>query len=149
MKKIILLSVFVISLVFVSCKDNASAKINTTNLEQAKERDNNIKAAPVAEFDQTEYDFGEITEGDVIEGSFKLTNAGETDLIVTSAKATCGCTVPDWPKQPIKPGETAEVKFKFSSKNRTGKQTKSITLKTNTEKINEVLRIKGNVIAKS
>lgn len=150
MKKIFLLTAVVFSLIVTSCKDNAAAKIDTTKLESAKERDAKIELGPaVIEFDQVEYDFGEVVEGDVVEGTFKVTNAGKADLVITSARATCGCTVPEWPKDAIKPGETADIKFTFNSRGRQGKQTKSITLKTNTEKITETLRIKGTVIKKS
>ena len=150
MKKIFLLTAVVFSLIATSCKDGAASKIDSTKLETAKERDAKIELGPaVIEFDQVEYDFGEIVEGDVVEGTFKVTNAGKADLVITSARATCGCTVPEWPKDAIKPGETADIKFTFNSRGRQGKQTKSITLKTNTEKITEVLRIKGTVVKKS
>lgn len=138
------------SIVFTSCKDKAASKIDATNLETAQERDAKIElGAAIIEFDQREYDFGEVVEGDTVEGVFKVTNAGKSDLVITSAKATCGCTVPEWPKEAIKPGESADIKFTFNSRGRQGKQTKSITLKTNTEKITEILRIKGTVVKKS
>ena len=84
-----------------------------------------------------------------MEGVFKIKNTGKTDLMILSAKATCGCTVPTWPKQAIKPGESGELNFTFNSKGRSGKQTKSITLQTNTEKVTEIIRIKGIVEKKS
>lgn len=150
MKKIFLMTAVAFSLVFTGCKDKAAAKIDSAKLETAKERDAKIElGAAVIEFDQREYDFGEVVEGDSVEGVFKVTNAGKSDLVITSAKATCGCTVPEWPKDAIKPGESADIKFTFNSRGRQGKQTKSITLKTNTEKITEILRIKGTVIKKS
>lgn len=150
MKKIILLSALFLSFLVTGCKDDATSKIDAEKLESAKERDAKIELGPaVIEFDQVEFDFGEVTEGDVVEGTFKVTNAGKSDLVITSATATCGCTVPEWPKDAIKPGETADIKFTFNSRGRQGKQTKSITLKTNTEKITEILRIKGTVVKKS
>src|SRR5210317_1533944 len=150
MKKIFLITMVAFSMVLASCKDKATSKIDSTNLETAKERDAKIElGAPVIEFDQREYDFGEVIEGETVEGVFKVTNAGKSDLVITSAKATCGCTVPEWPKDAIKPGESADIKFTFNSRGRQGKQTKSITLKTNTEKITEILRIKGTVVKKS
>ncbi len=149
MKKIQIIYIAILSLVIVSCKENAASKIKETNLETAKERDAIINlGAPIIEFDKTEYDFGDIKEGDVIEGIFNISNTGKVDLIITNAKASCGCTVPEWPKEAIKPGESAELKFSFNSRGRTGKQSKSITLKTNTEKGTEMLRISGIVIGK-
>ncbi|SDW77028.1 Protein of unknown function [Lutibacter oricola] len=149
MKKITFL-LAILSIAFVSCKDDATKKINANNVELAKERDSKIKlGSPVIEFDKTEYDFGTISEGEKVEGVFNIKNTGKTDLMVLSAKATCGCTVPTWPKEAIKPGESAELKFTFNSKGRSGKQTKSITLQTNTEKVTEIIRIKGMVEKKS
>lgn len=150
MKRITIIYIAILSFAIISCKDNAASKIKSTNLETAKERDVKINlGSAIIEFDKTEYNFGDINEGEVIEGIFLISNKGKVDLIITDAKASCGCTVPEWPKEAIKPGESAELKFSFNSKGRTGKQSKSITLKTNTEKIREILRIKGNVIPKS
>lgn len=139
-----------LSLAFFSCKENATSKINTSNLESAKERDAAISlGSAIVEFDKTEYDFGELIEGEIAEGTFKITNKGKVDLIITSAKATCGCTVPEWPKEPIAPGASADLKFTFNSRGRLGKQSKSITLQTNSEKVTELIRIKGTVVKKS
>jgi len=102
----------------------------------------------IIEFDTKDYDFGTVNEGEVVEGIFKITNKGKTDLIITDASASCGCTVPEWPKDPIKPGDSGELKFSFDSKGRTGKQSKSITLQTNTAAVTEMLRIGGTVTPK-
>ena len=139
-----------VAILFVSCNDNAASKIKDENLQQAQERDSKIGlGGPVIEFDQTEYDFGEIVEGEVFDGVFKITNKGKTDLVITSASASCGCTVPEFPKDAIKPGESADLKFSFSSAGRVGKQNKSITLRTNTDKVTEVIRVKGTVLPKN
>lgn len=150
MKKQIVLCIALLSVVFMACEDKASAKINSSNLETAKERDAIISlGAPIMEFDQKEYDFGTITEGEKVQGVFKVTNSGKVDLIITNVKPSCGCTTPDWTKEAIAPGATGEIKFEFNSANRVGKQNKSITVKSNAEKNTEVIRIKGNVTAKS
>jgi len=148
MKNIIYICLAFLLITASSCGDNASNKIKTANLEKAKERDSNMKAPPIADFNSREFDFGEIKEGEIIEGVFKITNTGKSDLLITDAKATCGCTVPSWPREAIKPGESADLKFTFNSRNRSGKQSKSITLKTNTAKGNEILRVKGTVLKK-
>jgi hypothetical protein len=150
MKKIAIISFVLAGLIFSSCKENASSKINTSNLETAKERDAKLSLGfPIIEFDQTEYDFGTITEGEKVEGTFVITNAGKTDLLITDVKPSCGCTTPDWTKEAIGPGETGEIKFEFNSANRVGKQNKSITIKSNAEKNTQIIRIKGEVTAKS
>ena len=149
MKKITIICIAMLSLAIVSCKDNAASKIKSTNLETAKERDAIISlGSAIIEFDKTEFEFGTINEGDVVDGSFKITNKGKVDLMIFTAKPSCGCTVPEWPKEAIKPGESADLKFVFNSRGKVGNNNKSITLKTNTAKGTEVIRIKGTVLAK-
>jgi hypothetical protein len=149
MRKNSIVFIALLSLAFISCKDNASAKIDAANLETAIERDAKISlGTAIIEFDTKDYDFGTVNEGEVVEGIFKITNKGKTDLIITDASASCGCTVPEWPKDPIKPGDSGELKFSFDSKGRTGKQSKSITLQTNTAAVTEMLRIGGTVTPK-
>ena len=116
MKKTIVLSILSLSLLTLSCNENAAKKINDKNVEMAKQRDDEIKeGGPKLNFDKTEHDFGVINEGDVVETVFSFTNSGNSELIITSAKGSCGCTVPEWPKEPIMPGEAGEIKVKFNS----------------------------------
>ena len=99
--------------------------------------------------DKKEYDFGTVNEGHIVETSYIVTNSGKTDLVITNAKASCGCTVPVWPKNPIKPGATGEVKVKFNTSGKPNRQQKTITLTTNTESGREVLTLKGSVTPKA
>lgn len=146
MRKTTIIFIAILSMAIVSCKDNAASKIKSTNLESAKERDAIINlGSAIIEFDKTEFNFGTIDEGEVINGVFKITNVGKVDLIITNAKPSCGCTVPIWPKDPIKPGDSADLKFSFNSRGKVGNNNKSITLQTNTEKVTEILRVKGMV----
>ena len=150
MKKVIALSILSLSLMTISCNDNAAKKIKAENLELAKERDEEIKiGGPKLKFDKTEHDFGVINEGDVVETVFSFTNSGKSELIITSAKGSCGCTVPEWPKEPIMPGESGEIKVKFNSDRKPNLQQKQITLVTNTDQGNEILKIKAQVTPKS
>jgi hypothetical protein len=101
-------------------------------------------------FDSEEYDFAQVTDGDIVRHTFKFTNSGSNPLVVQRAKASCGCTVPTWTKEPIAPGETGEIAVEFNSKNKAGMQTKTITVTGNFEgNINKVLRIKGEVLPAS
>lgn len=136
---------------FISCKEGkASEKVKEKNIKVAKERDKGIKkGAAVAEFDKTEHDFGTVAEGTVVETSFMIKNTGKVDLVVTNATATCGCTVPSWPKEPIKPGESGEVKVRFDSAGKPNRQSKTITLFTNTATGRETVKIFGNVTPKA
>ncbi len=153
MKKSTILIAFLVSaMAFTSCdkKADASSKINKDKLESAKTRDVEIKnGAALVTFDETEYDFGTVTEGEVVETVFKVTNSGKTDLVITDAQVTCGCTVPVWPKQPIKPGETEEIQVRFNTAGKGNRQQKNITLITNTASGREILTLKGMVTPKA
>lgn len=152
MKKITVLFAFIISAsVFTSCNNsNATSKINKSNLETAKSRDIEIKkGSALISFDTTEYDFGTVNEGDFVEKTFKVTNTGKTDLIITKATPSCGCTVPVWPKAPIKPGASADIFVKFNTAGKPNRQNKTITLTTNTEAGRQVLTLKGSVTPKA
>ena len=86
------------------------------------------ETAPVAmasmSFEEDSYDFGEISQGEKVEHNFTFTNNGEADLIISSAVGSCGCTVPSYPKEPISPGETGEIKVIFDSNGKKGAQHK-------------------------
>lgn len=147
MKKITFIIVALVTFTLTSCKkENASSKIKTENIEAAAERDAEIsKGVPVIQWDKTEHDFGTLEAGDKVETVFFLTNIGEGDLVITSARGSCGCTVPAWPKDAVKPGETTEIKVVFNSRGKKNKTTNTITLTTNTEKGSEIVRIKAFV----
>ncbi|MDG1697607.1 MAG: DUF1573 domain-containing protein [Polaribacter sp.] len=153
MRKQTLSLVFTITIsFFIGCKDatNVSKKINKENLDKAKTRDVEIKkGTAMISFDKKEYDFGIVNEGTVVETSYLVTNSGKTDLVITNAKASCGCTVPVWPRDAIKPGKTGEVKVKFNTSGKPNRQQKTITLTTNTESGREVLVLKGSVTPKA
>jgi hypothetical protein len=152
MKKLVIASVLALStVVFVACNEgNAASKVKSENLDKAKERDaNSSKEAAMIEFDRTVFDFGTVNEGDIVDVEYVVTNPGTTDLVILKASPSCGCTVPSWPKEPIKPGESAKVVAKFNSAGRAGKANKAITLFTNTAKGREVLTLKGNVTPKA
>lgn len=153
MKKTTLLFALIVSVsFFTACKDggNASAKINKANLDKAANRDAEIKKGTASiSFDKKVYDFGTVNEGDMVETVFVLTNTGKTDLVITNAQGSCGCTVPVWPKAPIKPGQTGDIKVKFNTSGKPNRQQKTVTLTTNTESGREVLTLKGSVTPKA
>ena len=138
---------FLISIIFLaSCKENVASKIKSDNLVKAQERDLKLDTeVPVMSFDKKDFDFGTINENDVVETVFNFTNTGKTDLIITNASATCGCTIPEWPKEPIKPGAVGVIKVKFNSRGKKNKQNKTVTLSTNTRDGKELLKITAQV----
>ncbi|WP_431122518.1 DUF1573 domain-containing protein [Flagellimonas flava] len=151
MKKVttILSLILAVGLVSISCKDKASNKIVADNVEDASNRDEAQKQLPVMSFDKQEHDFGTITQGTAQQTTFKFTNTGNAPLIITDAKSSCGCTVPEYPKNtPIGPGETGELLVKFNGSGQ-NQVTKTVTVTANTEKGTELLRIKAFVNPKS
>jgi hypothetical protein len=151
MKKITyIIALLVVSSILTACdKGNAAAKIDKEKLETAKSRDVDIKkGAASISFENKEYDFGTVAEGEIVETTFKVTNSGKTDLVISDAKVTCGCTVPVWPKEAIKPGETKDIKVRFNTNGKKNRQQKNITLITNTESGREILVLKGMVTPK-
>jgi hypothetical protein len=100
---------------------------------------------PAFSFVEEEFDFGTIQEGDVVEHTFKFKNVGEAPLIISNARATCGCTVPKWPNEPRPVGGEGEILVRFDSKNKKGNQNKTITLTANTYPTTNKIRIKALV----
>ncbi|MEJ8802492.1 DUF1573 domain-containing protein [Pontibacter sp. H249] len=103
--------------------------------------------APVISFAETSYDFGTVKQGEVVEHTFKFTNTGKSPLIIESATATCGCTVPKSPDMPIAPGETGEIKVNFNSTGKAGMQAPVITVRANTVPNITQVTLKGTVEA--
>jgi hypothetical protein len=104
-------------------------------------------AVPVISFAKTEHDFGRVIQGEKITYNFQFTNSGDADLIVTRVSASCGCTIPAFTRDPIKPGENGVIRITFDSENRMGFQNKIITVVSNSLPANQNLRIKAQVIS--
>ena len=105
--------------------------------------------SPVLNFAEREYDFGTVNEGEIVNYTFEFTNTGKAPLVIEKATASCGCTVPDWPKHPIGAGETGEIKVRFDTKNKPNQQIKTISITANTEPVLTTLRIRGFVTPKN
>ncbi len=149
MRRILLSISLVAALALTSCKEKASEKITASNLEVAAERDAISKNLPVMSFDKAEHDFGVIEQGAAQETVFTFTNTGNAPLIITNATSSCGCTVPEYPKNtPIEPGQSGEMLVRFNGSGQ-NQVTKTITVSANTAKGSEILRIKAFVTPKS
>jgi hypothetical protein len=147
MKKILLSAIVLSGLLAVSC-DNAASKIKSGDTTSSTENNsaavgdfetsnsgeeaslNTNGALPDFKFEEENHNFGAIEEGVIAKHDFTFTNTGDAPLIITNASGSCGCTVPSWPKEPIAPGETGTIHVEFNSNNRTGNQTKTVTLQT-------------------
>jgi uncharacterized cupredoxin-like copper-binding protein len=149
MKKVFIAFGAIALVAFVSCKENASSKIKASNVEVAAERDEAAKKVPIMTFDKSEHDFGTIEQGAAQETIFTFTNEGNAPLIITNATSSCGCTIPEYPKnKPIAPGESGELLVKFNGSGQ-NQVTKTITVSANTEVGSELLRIKAFVNPKN
>lgn len=100
---------------------------------------------PILTWQEDLYDFGTIKEGDVVSYQYYFTNTGTAPLLITDAKSTCGCTIPDWPKKPILPDSTGSILVKFNSLHKTGAQSKEVTIFANTFPNQSKIIIRGRV----
>jgi len=97
------------------------------------------------EFENTTHEFGAVLEGAQVEHVFKFKNTGKIPLIITDSKTTCGCTVPNYPKDPIAPGESGEVSVKFNTAGKKKEQNKPVSLFANTYPARTIIYMKGFV----
>lgn len=100
----------------------------------------------VISFEEEVVDYGTIEQGADGVREFVFTNTGKTPLIISNAVGSCGCTVPTWPKEPIKPGQKSTIKVKYDTK-RIGAINKSVTITSNATEPTKIIRIKGTVVA--
>jgi len=134
MKKLLLLPLFILGAMSVS---KAQAPV-TSGMEN--------KNGPVMTFEEMEFNFGTIKQGDIVTHEFKFKNTGKEPLIINEAHGSCGCTVPEYPKEPIKPNGSGIIKVTFNSAGKMGAQDKTVTLTYDTDKT-IVLHLKGTVDA--
>lgn len=139
--------------VFVSCAEKQEHSTQEQlsvdmvfNPQTASAEQSQNKPMPHIDMAEVSYDFGTIKQGESVTHAFKIKNSGAGDLIISSAKGSCGCTVPQWPKKPIRQGEEQEIKVTFNSAGKKGKQRKTVTLVTNAIPNTKVLTIMGEII---
>jgi hypothetical protein len=146
MKKLIFTLGFVASLSLVSFSQEHSANDGHNHGAAST-----ASVAPTSladiKFDKMVHDYGNITQGDNGECVFKFKNTGKEPLIITMCQGSCGCTVPQCPKDPILPGKSGEIKVKYDS-NRVGPISKSVSVQSNAKSGTQTLQIKGNIAAK-
>ena len=176
MKKFNLLFLLVLTtfVSLTSCKDKAAEDASATTQDAAAPADGNaVTATPISDptaanptesqtpavpagpvttikFDNPNYDWGKVNDGEKVTHIFKFTNTGKEPLIISDAKGSCGCTVPEWPKEPIAPGAKGEIKVVFDSKGKGSKEgkldTKKVTITANTDPAQTYLNIQGIVV---
>lgn len=149
MKRVVGLVTVSMVLLLSSCNQTPKSKITAEDIEAIEAQQALVGKLPKIEFDKIEHNFGTINEGDVVETEFIVKNIGESDLIIANAKGSCGCTVPNPPKEPIAPGDSAPIKVSFDSNGKPGNQSKTVTLTTNTENGRETFTIRAEVTPKT
>ncbi len=147
MKKSILIVAVLSVFAFSSCKDNAADKVNEENVATAEARDAKSGKFSAITFEESSFDFGTIDQGTNVEHVFKFKNTGEAPLMIVNAKSSCGCTVPEYPKEAIAPGGEGQLLVKFNGSGQ-NQVSKTVTLTTNTKAGTETLTIKAFVTPK-
>lgn len=145
----IIIAVFVISFMSSCGSGNGSDNITTDlidNPNSAVNKKDSTDMLPYFEFEEEVKSFGKITQGEVVSTSFRFKNVGQSDLIISSAQGSCGCTVPKWPKEPIAPGKEGVIEVTFNSEGKSGTQNKTVTLVSNTIPNTKVIALKGEVL---
>ncbi|MBP7172559.1 MAG: DUF1573 domain-containing protein [Cloacibacterium sp.] len=151
--------------VLLSCQKKEEQPISPTGTEISKNTDsttvlpNNpavgstedltkmVQSGPLTSIalSEADFDFGNIKKGDKVEHIFEITNTGKNPLIISTVKPACGCTAPEYTKDPIAPGKKGKITLSFDSTNFTGMVTKTAEVFANTEKAPIVLSFKANI----
>lgn len=135
--KLFLLGIFCLT---ISCSNSTKKNNNIQNPSVVSSE------SPIMTFDKNIHDFGTINEGETVSTLFKFTNTGKSDLIVVDARGSCGCTVPEYPKNvPIPPGGSGELLVSFNSSGNPNMQQKTVTISANTDSGRETVRIMAMV----
>lgn len=137
----------VISVLAASCNSSANTTEGTaeTVTESASTPETGAAEFAVVEIENDTYDFGVVNEGEKVKHEYVFTNTGNTPLIISSVRASCGCTTPNYPKEPINPGEQSKIEVVFDTSNQPGMQHKVITMLSNTEDSQTIFHLKGQV----
>ena len=142
--------IFAASVVTTGCGNNSESDMLSPDLVKnpatASAQKSDVQLANMT-FSNPEQDFGIIVQGESITKKYHFTNESEVDLIISSANGSCGCTIPKWPRRPIKPGQKGEIEVVFNSAGKKGKQNKKVYITANTSPLNNVIVLKGEVVA--
>lgn len=140
----------IISLALFACSGSTEKQLDAdiVNNPISAEDTSSKEGVPMIVFDKDLHDFGRVYEGEKVTYAFRFQNTGTGDLIIRSASGSCGCTVPEYPKAPIKPGGEGYIRVSFDSRGRIGHNEKQVTLIANTIPNNTVIAITADVTEK-
>lgn len=103
---------------------------------------------PQITFQESEFKFGDLEQGEKAEHVFTFKNTGSAPLVLSDVRTTCGCTASEWPKEPVAPGKSGQIKVTFNSAGKMGAQNKVVTIVSNAVNAQEQVKMIGNVVAK-
>ena len=132
-------------MVLLSCHNNGDKHLSTDLVTNPKSAGTPSGKQAVIKFEKTEFDFGKILQGEVVSYTFHFTNTGNAPLIITSVEKSCGCTASEFPREPIDPGKTGDIKITYDSKGHHGFQSKMLIVNANTVPSSTTLRLKAEV----
>jgi len=138
MRKIIVISFVLVTIIVSNC--------NSGQGQNSAASKTNSSGTSVISFREYQHDFGKVAEGEKVSFTFTFDNKGETNLIISSATTTCGCTVPKYEAKPIPPGANGNLEVVFDTSGRSGMQTKAITVKSNATTPVVLLKITAEVV---
>ncbi len=130
-----------------SCNSGGRIDTDVVNNPNTASGKADLSSLPSFDFEEEVHDFGKIREGESVSYSFVFKNTGKSDLIISDVSTSCGCTVPSYPKTPIKPGQSSTIKVTFNSAGKHGFQTKNIVIAANTQPNTKLIQIKAQVLA--
>lgn len=157
MKKYLFVSTLALATFMFSCNSESSAEevgteqtTETTVVEPLTVTEPTVETAvatatTILTVDRMEHDFGKIPDTAPVETSFVITNDGDEPLLITNAQGSCGCTVPEYPKDPIPPGESRDMKVSFNPTGKEGVNNKTVTITANTEPATTIIYVKSDV----
>lgn len=137
--KDLLFTILICALIGLLSCNNKNDKNTNTNIAETT-------GYPIIKFDTTYHNFGTLIQGEKVAFTFYFKNTGTSNLIIKDAFSTCGCTVPNYSKEPIAPDKEGKIEVIFDSEGKRGLQYKTVTLKLNTERKEKTLTIKANVL---
>lgn len=134
---------FGIAAFLFSCAPKNPKEVTTDMVNISASASGNSPAGnlPDIKFETEVHDFGTIEQGQRVSYAFKFKNVGGSPLVISNATGSCGCTVPEWPKDPVAPGESGVINVEFNSEGKHDKNTKTVTLITNCEPPTKIITI--------
>ena len=139
-------SLILATLLMAACNgNNGSADVDIIKNPNSATGYDESEKMPKIVFETDMHDFGQLMAGETISYSFKFTNTGNADLVISGCDASCGCTVADYPRERIAPGQTGYITVSFKSQGMSGQQIKEVVVASNTQPAKTKLRISATV----